>query len=233
MNGNRVAAAIKAGLIDAPPKNSQNMRMAISPILDEEFITLPSLLVKAYAIALRDKFGPDTNLSQSKRVIFVASPQQRGVPAGVARPFSNEQVYQHANSLPNDNSIAFQHGDRTYFQYLDEYLAHDRTPDDPSPEAWRPYLIQRGRAEVEASKLYQLYLDLLQDNDVPPKWQELVNSEKGKAYRDAWDARDQAAGNLHLNNPGLLQALQMMDSAKATAVPRSGYFHLPACRAFG
>jgi hypothetical protein len=75
---------------------------------------------------------------------------------------------------------------------------------------------------VEASKLYQRYLDLLQDNDVPPKWQDLVSSEQGKAYRDAWYARDLAAGNLHLNNPGLLQALQMMDSAKATAVPRSG-----------
>jgi hypothetical protein len=124
MDRNRLAAAIKAGLLNAPPRNYQNMSMRMSSILDKGALTLPSLLVKAYAIALRDKFGPDTNLSQSKRAIFVASPQQRGVPAGVAKPFSNEQVYQHANSLPNDDSIAFQNGDRTYFQYLDELVLY-------------------------------------------------------------------------------------------------------------
>lgn len=79
----------------------------------------------------------------------------------------------------------------------------------------------RNETELEADKLSQAYLDLLQDGQAP-KWLEYINSDKGKRYLKAWDLRDEAARKLHLDNPGLLLALQSMDSSKAKAVPRQG-----------
>jgi hypothetical protein len=69
--------------------------------------------------------------------------------------------------------------------------------------------------------LYQEYISLLED-DNPPKWQEFVKSDKGKEYREAWDLREKAARQFHLDNPGLLQALQVMDQSKSKADPRQG-----------
>jgi hypothetical protein len=114
-NKNIVDAAIKAGLVSPLHKYSR---------IDKHFAPTPSyqppLLLKAYAIALRDKFGGETDLSRPAQAIFVASPQQKGIPASVAVEYSNEQLFQHANAMQNSDSIGFQPNRDTYFGYLDQ-----------------------------------------------------------------------------------------------------------------
>lgn len=120
MNARKVtASAVKAGLITRPPTEAL-VKNGIE-LNDEKDTSLqPPLLLKAYAIALRDRFGGETDLSRPNQAIFVATPQQKGIPASVAIEYANEQLFQHVNAMQDDESIAYQQTRKGYFDYLDQ-----------------------------------------------------------------------------------------------------------------
>lgn len=61
-------------------------------------------------------FDPD--LSDSKKALFVASMQQKGLPIGVPEQYVNEQLYRHANAVQDDRDVNFESGSGDYFGYL-------------------------------------------------------------------------------------------------------------------
>ena len=80
----------------------------------------PSLIVKAYAHALKSKLTFNTNLGATNKAIFITTPTEKGIPVHVAEEYSNEMLYQHANAIQTDNDLSFGHeGD--YFEYLNQY----------------------------------------------------------------------------------------------------------------
>lgn len=80
--------------------------------------TQPSLVLKAYALALRSRITLQDDLNQSGQAIFVAGPQQKGIPIGTVAAYVNEQLYQLANAVQSTDVVSFNPGKGNYFEYL-------------------------------------------------------------------------------------------------------------------
>lgn len=92
--------------------------------LDQAFSTTPksqpSLFRKALAFALCDQLSTATNLSEVGRTLFLAEPNQAGVPAGRAYPaeVTNYQTFLKADKIQVVDNIAYSLDGDSYFEYL-------------------------------------------------------------------------------------------------------------------
>jgi hypothetical protein len=83
--------------------------------IDSSADTQPSLLWKAYAIALASILTPDNDLRVSKKAVFIAGPTQFGVPAGefVDPRITNGQLFRKADALQDYATPFYEGGDST------------------------------------------------------------------------------------------------------------------------
>lgn len=79
---------------------------------------VPSILLKAYAIALRSLTTTETDLSNPDQAIFVATLQEKGIPLDCAPEYSNEALYRRADVMQKGNSLSFSTDGSSYFEYL-------------------------------------------------------------------------------------------------------------------
>ncbi|KAF2716981.1 hypothetical protein K431DRAFT_288927 [Polychaeton citri CBS 116435] len=173
---------------------------------------VPSLLMKAYALALKSRFTMETDLEGLDQAIFIAGIQNRGIPIGVAKEFINEQIYQNANSMQEADTVTFQpaHGD--FFQYLNDYvLATQKSPFENTPE-FKEYYDLLLLTRQTLTDLMTTYREIRAE-DPDYKWQDHVRGEQGTEYLRAWHDRDLASSKLP--SSGVLMALKMFDSSRA------------------
>lgn len=78
----------------------------------------PSILLKAYAIALRSLTTTETDLSNPDQAIFVATLQEKGIPLDCAPEYANEALYRRADVMQKGNSLSFSTDGSSYFEYL-------------------------------------------------------------------------------------------------------------------
>jgi hypothetical protein len=82
--------------------------------------TAPSILLKAYAIALRAFLTTETDLSNPDQAIFVATLQEKGVPLDCAPEYANEALYWKSDPIQNERSLAFSAtgAEASFFNFL-------------------------------------------------------------------------------------------------------------------
>lgn len=82
--------------------------------------TAPSILLKAYAIALRAFLTTETDLSNPDQAIFVATLQEKGIPLDCAPEYANEALYWKSDPIQSGNSLAFSAtgAEASYFNFL-------------------------------------------------------------------------------------------------------------------
>lgn len=79
----------------------------------------PTLVLKAYAQALRSWFTPEEDLSRARQAIFIANPMQYGIPSGDEREeYVNEAIYGVSNPLQGPDSPAYSRGGAGFFEWL-------------------------------------------------------------------------------------------------------------------
>ncbi|GAB1311944.1 hypothetical protein MFIFM68171_02154 [Madurella fahalii] len=188
----------------------------------------PSLLIKAYMIALKSNLSPEPNLSDVDQSIFVALPPEKGVPVNVADEYLNEMVYQHANAVQQEHHIAFKpSGD--FFQYMNDFVAQSQLRRTEGPrnhvstneslsEELKAYLSARRKADKEFEKLL-INFKSREKLDSSYQFQQHLQ-DHGDDYREAWDARNEAASKLEPTD--LVRSMQILDSAQARAEPLHG-----------
>lgn len=69
--------------------------------------TAPSILLKAYAVALRAFLTTETDLSNPDQAIFVATLQEKGVPLACAPEYANEALHWKSDPIQDGRSLAF------------------------------------------------------------------------------------------------------------------------------
>ncbi|KAG9517554.1 hypothetical protein KCU93_g8694, partial [Aureobasidium melanogenum] len=157
----------------------------------------------------------DPDLSDSKKALFVASMQQKGLPIGVPEQYVNEQLYRHANAVQDDHDVNFQSDSGDYFGYLSNYLANIAELDDgenTANKAQTDYLSARKAVDREYQSLRQSF-DQEKLRNPGYKWLDHARSPHAQAYRDAWEQRDQLASELPTRD--IAHLLQITDSAQS------------------
>jgi hypothetical protein len=86
--------------------------------------TAPSILLKAYAIALRAFLTTETNLSNPDQAIFVATLQEKGVPLDCAPEYANEALYWKSDPIQDGRTLAFSStgAEPSFFNFLRGYV---------------------------------------------------------------------------------------------------------------
>ncbi|KAG8629175.1 hypothetical protein KVT40_003040 [Elsinoe batatas] len=179
----------------------------------------PSILVKALAFAVKSKMTFDPDLSASGASIFIGTLQQKGIPIGVPPEYANEQLYQLANTIQTNDSLAIRSGQSDYFKFQSDYLANslqlNQSGSRTTPEH-QTYLNARKAVDAEYRKLRNTFEEKRKTNPTT-LWQDHVKSSDGDAYRKAWEDRDTAVVDIPVKDFSLL--LQLLDSAQARAEP--------------
>ncbi|KAF2106090.1 hypothetical protein BDV96DRAFT_654961 [Lophiotrema nucula] len=193
----------------------------------------PSLLAKAYAVALRSFLSMDElAFERGEQALFIANPRQLGIPAAtVNEAFVNEAIFDTADAIQTGKSIEFSREGRSYFKTLRSYVARVKLdPAETSPEmrvAHEHYLDLADIVDREFEDAVEKYrLSKKVDKKTTTGLQEWLQSDFGRSYRDAVTAKQKWSATLtKLQSPQMSEvanARDMLDSAGSIDSPKAG-----------
>jgi hypothetical protein len=107
-DGGNIAGSLGAGL---------SLRARPGPIVPKR---QPSLFWKALGFCLKSRFTSSSSLLDENRALFLAEPDQAGIPAGMTCPeqVTNYQVFLYADTMQQVNRPTFSLSGSSYFEFL-------------------------------------------------------------------------------------------------------------------
>ncbi|KAL1613189.1 hypothetical protein SLS60_001421 [Paraconiothyrium brasiliense] len=178
--------------------------------------TTPSILLKAYAIALRAFLTTETDLSIPDQAIFVATLQEKGVPLDCAPEYANEALYWKSDPIQNGSSLAFSAtgAEASFFSYLRGYVASVtdlQNQDTTLTSDQKKYIDARRDADDAYHVLWQSFQDKLV---IDPAYHWQTHYEHfGMEYQARCAIRD-LAGSV-LKPTDWVKTMQGFDAAQA------------------
>ncbi|CAN9321272.1 unnamed protein product [Alternaria alternata] len=175
--------------------------------------TAPSILLKAYAIALRAFLTTETNLSNPDQAIFVATLQEKGVPLDCAPEYANEALYWKSDPIQDGRTLAFSStgAEPSFFNFLRGYVGSLQNQDTTLTSDQKKYIDARRDADDAYHSLWQSFQDKLA-KDPSYHWQTHYE-HFGMEYQARCAIRD-LAGSV-LKPTDWVKTMQGFDAAQA------------------
>ncbi|KAH8629922.1 hypothetical protein IG631_14499 [Alternaria alternata] len=173
--------------------------------------TAPSILLKAYAIALRAFLTTETNLSNPDQAIFVATLQEKGVPLDCAPEYANEALYWKSDPIQDGRTLAFSStgAEPSFFNFLRGCQLQNQDTTLTSDQ--KKYIDARRDADDAYHSLWQSFQDKLA-KDPSYHWQTHYE-HFGMEYQARCAIRD-LAGSV-LKPTDWVKTMQGFDAAQA------------------